>query len=61
MNLRVTHTFAVLPVSKETFNEIKRKLAEALYGHTFLDDGNTIDMHGIGLVIEPPKRIRKKK
>ena len=50
MSLNCTHTFAKLEVSAKTFDEIKRKLESAGYDHTFLEDGNVIDMHGIGLV-----------
>jgi hypothetical protein len=45
--MRTTHTYALLPVSKQTFDEIARKLRDAGYDHAF-DDG-VIDMHGIGL------------
>lgn len=60
--LRTTHTYAELPVSKATFDEIAAKLKTAGYDHAF-DSlsyegvGGTIDMHGIGLTIEEPDRF----
>jgi hypothetical protein len=48
----VTHTYAVLRISKATYDEIKKKLEEAGYDHAFHDDGDgdvLIDMHGIAL------------
>ena len=47
-----THTFVTLEVSKETFEEIAKKLITADYLHTFheTEGGRVIDMHGIGLV-----------
>lgn len=60
MSLNVTHTFATLEVSDRTFKEIKRKLTAADYGHTFINDGKIIDMHGIGLV-SAPRRVKKRK
>jgi hypothetical protein len=49
----VTHTYALLPVSKATYDEIAATLRAAEYDHVFGDDGE-IDMHGIALVIEKP-------
>jgi hypothetical protein len=50
----VTHTFAELEVSRETYEEIEGKLREAGYDHAFGHDRGAIDMHGIGLVREEP-------
>jgi hypothetical protein len=47
----VTHTYALLPVSKEAFDEVATHLRAAGYDHAFVDDG--IDMHGIALSPEP--------
>lgn len=44
----MSHTFAELEVSLETYNEIKKLLEKAGYHHAFVD--GAIDMHGIGLV-----------
>ncbi len=56
MNLRQTHTFAVLELSKKSFNEIKDKLIKVGYeDYSFVydwDNNLTIDMHGIGVKIE---------
>lgn len=49
----MTHTYAELDVSAETYTEIARKLRDAGYDHAFIDEGErskVIDMHGIGLV-----------
>lgn len=48
----MTHTYAVLEVSHETWNEISQKLRAAGYDHSFHEsrtDGLVIDMHGIAL------------
>ncbi len=50
--LRQTHTYAVLPVSKAAFDEIKGKLEAAGYQHVFDNNGAIIDMHGIALEVE---------
>ena len=42
-----THTYAILEVSPETYEEIKKKLEAASYQHAF--HGDVIDMHGIAL------------
>lgn len=59
-----THTYAELPVSQATFDEIAAKLKAAGYDHAFdilsydgIGCGGTIDMHGIGLTIEEPDRF----
>lgn len=52
----MTHTYAELAVSRATYDEIAGKLREAGYDHAFLPergrDEPTIDMHGIGLIVE---------
>lgn len=45
---RPTHTYAVLNVSQQTYDEIRSKLQTAAYDHAFHEDGK-IDMHGIAL------------
>lgn len=50
----VSYTYALLPVSRETFDEIKRALLAAGYEHAFRDDGEVIDMHGIALQRKVP-------
>ena len=44
----MTYTYAILKVSKETYDEIRQKLSEAKYDHAFDEEG-IIDMHGIAL------------
>lgn len=53
----MSHTYAVLDVSQEAYEEIARKLRAAEYGHVFVDD--VIDMHGIALNREPEQFERK--
>lgn len=57
----MTHTYAELEVSAQTYTEIARKLREAGYDHAFIESGHsvskTIDMHGIGLVVKPEPRL----
>jgi hypothetical protein len=53
----MTHTYAELEVSRETYTEIATKLCAADYDQAFIDDDPdhseaTLDMHGIGLVLE---------
>lgn len=43
----MTHTYAVLDISRVAYDEIRRKLEVAGYQHAF--DGDIIDMHGIAL------------
>lgn len=52
--LRQTHTYAILELSPESYNEIKEKLMEAEYNHVFHENesGTVIDMHGIAVACE---------
>ena len=50
------YTYALLPVSQATYDEIREKLRAAGYEHVFREDeslvslnGQVIDMHGIWL------------
>lgn len=52
----MTHTYALLDVSRATFTEVARLLRAAAYHHSF--DRDVIDMHGIALRAEPDKEIR---
>ena len=54
MNLRQTHTCAILELSEPAFKEIAQKLQEAGYSHAFDGEGKecTIDMHGIAVQAE---------
>lgn len=45
----MTHTYALLSVSKGTYDEVRKLLTAAGYDHAFNDRGE-IDMHGIALV-----------
>ncbi len=49
----MTHTYALMEVSRAAFDEIKAKLLAAGYDHAVHDDGATLDMHGIALVVDP--------
>ena len=56
MNLRQTHTYAELVVSKECYEEIMMLLIDAGYDHAFHTEhpGKVlIDMHGIALSRNP--------
>lgn len=62
----MTYTYAIMEVSPAVYEEIKRKLLEAGYDHAVeVDvDGETLDMHGIGLQKQrcfdlPPARSRR--
>lgn len=54
----MTHTYAILEVSRACFGEIKRKLRQAGYDDQFHDqDGRLVlDMHGIALRSDAPTR-----
>jgi hypothetical protein len=52
-----THSYALLEVSQEAYDEIAKKLREAGYDHAFMDDGE-VDMHGIALVPKPQETKR---
>lgn len=45
--MRTTHTYAVLEITFEAWEEIADKLRAAGYDHAF--DGDVIDMHGIAV------------
>ena len=52
----MTYTYALLPVSQRTYDEIAEKLRDAGYDQAFQEDtsltslnGQVIDMHGIAL------------
>lgn len=47
----MTRTYAILEVSKQTFEEVYKLLLKADYKHAFHEDGGkvVIDMHGIAL------------
>jgi len=50
----MTHTYVLLEISQDAFDEVEDKLREAGYDHAFVD-GN-IDMHGLALTCgDPPK------
>jgi hypothetical protein len=52
--VRVTHTYAVLKISKAAFEEIMTKLVEAGYEDQLHEDGDELvcDMHGIAVQAE---------
>lgn len=49
---RTTHTYAIAPVSKATFDEVAKVLKDAGYDHAFDTREGTIDMHGIALQVQ---------
>jgi hypothetical protein len=51
----MSHTYALLEVSVETYSEIREKLEAAGYTHAF--DAGVIDMHGLALVFKQPKPV----
>lgn len=57
----MTHTFAELQISCAAFDEIKAKFEAAGYDHALLqmDDGITIDMHGVGLTRAKPPDLSR--
>lgn len=59
-DLRQTHTFVVMDLSPAAYHEIKSKMEEAGYQHTFIErDGGSeilIDMHGIAIGLEDSTR-----
>jgi hypothetical protein len=54
-----TRTYALLPVSQATFDEIKAKLERAGYSEQLIKPrdggGLRIDMNGLALVVEEPQ------
>lgn len=46
----MTYTYALMEVSRATFEEIREKLRAAGYDDALHDDEATLDMHGIALV-----------
>jgi hypothetical protein len=47
----MSHTYVELGVSKPAYDEIAAKLRAASYDHAFMENG-TIDLHGLGLVLD---------
>lgn len=47
----MTHTYAILYISRDAYNEIRSKLANA--GYTCAMTDNEIDMHELALAPEP--------
>ncbi len=54
----MTHTYAILPISREAFDEIATALRVAGYEHAFTEDG--LDMHGIALAAQDEDNPREK-
>lgn len=49
----MSHTYALLEVSLETYNEIKRKFIQAGFPYTdLIKPSGEIEMHGVALVKE---------
>ena len=51
MGITATRTYVELELSRAAYEEIAQKLRVAGYDHCF--DGETIDMHGLGVTPEP--------
>lgn len=68
---RTTHTYALLEISESAYLEIKKKLEEVGYHHTFHENPSApnhprIDMSGIAVIpqlstIGEPKEIKGRK
>ncbi len=54
----MTYTYAILPVSKEAFDEIAAALRKAGYEHALTEDG--LDMHGLALAAKDGENPREK-
>lgn len=57
--IRATHTYAILQVSKEAYQEVKTLLLKAGYDqaiHKNSRGDEVIDMHGIALGTDDPDR-----
>lgn len=51
----MTYTYALLPLSKEAYAEIRDKMIIAGHDHALHEDsdhGEVIDMHGLAVVVE---------
>lgn len=55
MTRRTTHTFVILDLSRDAFEEIHARLTAAGYHHAFdtVDGKPVIDMYGIAVRQEP--------
>lgn len=51
----MTHTYALMEVSKSTYDEVMTKLVSAGYQHAIHDsnEGPVLDLHGIALSCGP--------
>ena len=61
MSSRTTHTYAILDLSPEAYQEIRAKLLEAGHEHAIEGDeaGEVIDMHGIAISEEEPGDVNE--
>lgn len=51
--MRQTHTYALLPVSKAAYEEIKARLLAAGYDHAVEEDGDReLNLYGLAIVEE---------
>ena len=57
MILKQTHTYAELELSRAAYDESADRLRKAGYDHAF--DGETIDMHGIGITPEAGSELTR--
>lgn len=51
--MRTPHTYVVVTLSEDAYNEIASRLREAGCLEPFMENGE-IDMHGIAISTEPP-------
>ncbi len=49
--LKATHTYAIMEVSPETYDEVQKLLIDAGYAHAINDEGE-LDMHGVALQVK---------
>lgn len=47
----MTYTFAIMTVSRSTYDEVKKKLKEAGWEHAIGEDGH-LDMRGVALTTD---------
>lgn len=46
----MSHSYALMPIPKAVFDDVRGRLKEAGYDHAIHDEGKTLDMHGVALI-----------
>ncbi len=54
----MTHTFVIVEISKDAFQDIKKQLMDAGWRHQIMEKEGIIDMHGLAIKARVKKHAR---